>query len=264
MYYPRVQTRVAKEEPLRTVMHRATPAERSASGPQISSAPSLMSGGLSPRQQAIFNSQQTHGNAAVRRFLAQRDVRDVNEAGIADATVADASAATDTSNSAGTCKINGPYPDPNCTPGATLPATSDEVCKSGYSKTVRNVATATKNQVFANYGIASHKAGEYEVDHFISLELGGSNDISNLWPEPAEPRPGFHEKDKVENYLHAQVCSGAMTLEEAQKAISTDWIAVYNQMTGDSGSTSGNSDGGDGSTPAPRRGSRKTTADDGS
>ena len=54
---------------------------------------------------------------------------------------------------------------------------------------------ARKEQVYAEYGIVSHTTGEYEVDHFVPLELGGSNDISNLFPEAASPKPGFHEKD---------------------------------------------------------------------
>jgi hypothetical protein len=95
---------------------------------------------------------------------------------------------------------------------------------------VRNVPTSEKNQVYAEYGIASHISGQYEVDHLISLELGGSNDISNLWPELASPTPGFHQKDQVENYMHSQVCSGALDLAKAQEEIATNWLAVYNQM----------------------------------
>ena len=129
------------------------------------------------------------------------------------------------------CIINGKFPDKDCTPGAIISsATKSAVCKSGYSKTVRNVPESEKKQVYAEYGIASRSPGQYEVDHFISLELGGSNDISNLFPEPASPTPGFHEKDKVENYLHAQVCSGAITLLEAQTEISGNWVDVYNSM----------------------------------
>lgn len=128
------------------------------------------------------------------------------------------------------CVMNGKNPDQACTPGAIFPVAADEVCKSGYSKGVRNVSQAEKDQVYAEYGITSRSSGEYEVDHFVSLELGGSNDISNLWPEPAEPRPAFHEKDSVENYLHEQVCSGAITLQEAQREIATDWLAVYQRM----------------------------------
>ncbi len=108
--------------------------------------------------------------------------------------------------------------------------TKAEICVSGYSSGVRDVPTSVKDQVYAEYGITHHTSGEYEVDHFVSLELGGSNDISNLWPEAASPKPGFHEKDKVENYLHDQVCSGAMTLQTAQIAIATNWLDVYDSM----------------------------------
>lgn len=131
------------------------------------------------------------------------------------------------------CVSQNALPDPDCTPGALLAdAIKDKICVPGYSSAVRNVTETEKNQVYAEYGIKSHKAGEYEVDHLISLELGGSNEIANLWPEPAEPRPGFHEKDKVENYLHEQVCSGAITLKEAQYQIAHDWMKVYQKMPG--------------------------------
>lgn len=125
------------------------------------------------------------------------------------------------------CVVNGKLPDAGCTPGNIFPnITEKDICVSGYSKNVRNVPESEKNQVFAEYGILSHTVGEYEVDHLISLELGGSNDISNLWPEAADPRPGFHEKDSVENYLHKQVCDGIISLSEAQKIIANDWTKV--------------------------------------
>lgn len=128
------------------------------------------------------------------------------------------------------CQIRGPLPDPACTPGAVFPqVTAQQVCTPGYSKSVRNVPTATKDLVYAEYNITAHKTGQYEVDHMVSLELGGSNDIANLWPEAAEPAPGFHEKDKVENYLHDQVCKGNMSLQQAQQQIATDWLSVYTQ-----------------------------------
>lgn len=129
------------------------------------------------------------------------------------------------------CQVRGPLQDLACTPGDIFPsATKSVICKSGYAGSVRNVPTSEKNQVYAEYGITHHSAGQFEIDHLISLELGGSNDISNLWPEAASPKPGFHEKDKVENYLHDQVCSGAVSLQQAQTEIATNWLAVYNQM----------------------------------
>ena len=129
------------------------------------------------------------------------------------------------------CQAHNGLPDSACTPGAIIAsATVSEICASGYSSSVRNVPTSEKNQAYAEYGIASHVSGQYEVDHLISLELGGSNDIANLWPELASPTPGFHQKDQVENYLHSQVCSGALDLAKAQEEIATNWLAVYNQM----------------------------------
>jgi hypothetical protein len=129
------------------------------------------------------------------------------------------------------CQVQGANQDTDCTPGDIFPsATKDQICEPGYSRKVRAVTTSTKNKVYASYGITSRLAGEYEVDHLVSLELGGSNDISNLWPEAAEPKPGFHEKDVVENYLHDQVCNGAISLEEAQIQIATNWLTVYQSM----------------------------------
>jgi len=92
------------------------------------------------------------------------------------------------------------------------------------------VPFSEKDQAYAEYGIYHHYSGQYEVDHLVPLELGGSNDIANLWPEAASPTPGFHQKDEVENYLHDQVCSGAVSLKDAQTEIATNWLVVYNRM----------------------------------
>jgi hypothetical protein len=128
------------------------------------------------------------------------------------------------------CTVNAALPDAACTPGAVFSgATKEQICKPGYAKSVRNVPESEKNQVYAEYGIAHHKAGEYEVDHLVSLELGGSNEIANLWPEAAAPQPGFHQKDRYENYLHAQVCSGAISLEEAQRRIAQNWLQYWQE-----------------------------------
>jgi hypothetical protein len=129
------------------------------------------------------------------------------------------------------CKLNGAYQDKECSPGKALDGvTKEEVCKNGYSKAVRNVPESLKEKVYQEYSITSHKKGEYEVDHIVSLELGGSNEIDNLYPQPAEPRPGFHEKDVVEDYLHKKVCSGKLSLEDAQKIIANHWVTVYQSL----------------------------------
>jgi hypothetical protein len=79
------------------------------------------------------------------------------------------------------CVANQPLPDPACSPGAVLTTDSGVICV--YTQTVRGVPISEKQQVFAEYGLDWSEHGDYEVDHIISLELGGSNDISNLYPE---------------------------------------------------------------------------------
>jgi hypothetical protein len=130
------------------------------------------------------------------------------------------------------CVVHGALQDFACTPGAIFPsATKQQICVPGYARSVRDVKQSLKNQVYAEYGVTKHLPGEYEVDHLVSLQLGGSNDIANLWPEAATPKPGFHEKDQVENYLHSQVCSGNITLRKAQIEIATNWLNVYHSMS---------------------------------
>ncbi len=133
------------------------------------------------------------------------------------------------------CKIDGSYSDHACTPGAIFEnVTADDICTSGYTKTVRSVSTKLKGEVYAEYGIAyPQERGTYEADHLIPLELGGNNDIANLFPESADPKPGFHEKDLVENYLNHAVCAGVINLKDAQVQIADDWLSVYNTLTPD-------------------------------
>jgi hypothetical protein len=129
------------------------------------------------------------------------------------------------------CAARGALQDAACTPGAIFPnVTKTQVCTPGYASSVRDVPQSVKNKVYAAYGITKHLPGQYEIDHLVSLQLGGSNDIANLWPEAASPTPGFHEKDKVENYLNSQICAGKITLQQAQVEIATNWLAVYNRM----------------------------------
>ena len=98
---------------------------------------------------------------------------------------------------------------------------------SGYSASVRppeRITAKEKLGSMAAYGDGGSPS-DFEYDHLVSLELGGAaNDPRNLWPEPgASPNP----KDSVENALHRLVCSGQMSLAQAQKIIATGWIAYF-------------------------------------
>jgi hypothetical protein len=132
------------------------------------------------------------------------------------------------------------YPDPARTPGAINPDIAQEniretICNPRWStKSIRPEESYThrlKIEQIAEYGYSDSRLKDYEEDHFIPLELGGNpTDPKNLWPEPFEtsiPDGGAHAKDKVENYLHAEVCSGSLTLDEAQHEIAEDWYRVY-------------------------------------
>ncbi|MDX6664095.1 MAG: hypothetical protein QOG68_301 [Solirubrobacteraceae bacterium] len=129
------------------------------------------------------------------------------------------------------CRVRGKRPDPRCTPGARFArATKAKVCRPGYSAGVRNVSASTKAAVYTAYGMTRHFDGsDGEVDHLVSLELGGSNARTNLFPEAA---PGSHEKDRLENKLHAEVCNGTLGLRRAQRLIATNWVAAYRARFG--------------------------------
>jgi hypothetical protein len=124
-------------------------------------------------------------------------------------------------------------PNKTLTPGDTLDITREDICTPGYSSKVRNVPAAVKKQAYAEYGITSHKPREYEVDHLISLELGGSNSLKNLWPESYSGEWNAHVKDKLENDLHRRICKGEVDLKDAQREIATDWIAAYKKYLGE-------------------------------
>jgi hypothetical protein len=149
----------------------------------------------------------------------------------ASATFASAANAPTAATVVKTChaRAGGLLPDPHCTPGVTSSLVTQEnigatICVRGYTKTVRPPASYTgalKRKQIKQYGYSDTNPKHYEEDHLISLELGGApTDPRNLWPERgASPNP----KDRIENQLHAAVCSRQMNLADAQNLIGTDW-----------------------------------------
>lgn len=132
--------------------------------------------------------------------------------------------------------LAGDLPDPTLTPGLADPALTKEVlCAPGFTtRRVRNVPSAEKRKVYARYGMTPHKGTcaskeGCEVDHLIPLTIGGSNDVTNLWPQPYRGKWSAHVKDRLENKLRGWVCHGDLDLGEAQRAIATDWISMYKE-----------------------------------
>ena len=148
------------------------------------------------------------------------------------------------------------YPNPESTPGAIDARVKQSniqstICKAGYTDKVRPSTRYTnkiKKQTMASYGFTD-SADYYELDHLISLELGGCPDcVTNLWPErwgdskhpikrtekrlnDATMLPGARQKDVVEHHLRKQVCNGSMTLRKAQELIASDWYNVYENLS---------------------------------
>jgi hypothetical protein len=110
---------------------------------------------------------------------------------------------------------------PTLTPGALNPdvrqaTIRSTICVRGWTRTVRpssSYTSALKLRQLREFGLRGPPSA-YKEDHLISLELGGNpTDPRNLWQEPY-PRAG--QVDRVENELNAAVCSGKLTLAEAQ------------------------------------------------
>jgi hypothetical protein len=120
--------------------------------------------------------------------------------------------------------------------------TRAQICISGYASGARDVSDAEKADVYARYGIVWVPYA-HEVDHLISLELGGSNAIRNLWPEPYAGRWGARTKDVLENRLHELVCEGRLASASAQRQEANDWVAAYRRYVGSPPSTSSGSAG---------------------
>lgn len=125
-----------------------------------------------------------------------------------------------------------PMPDRTKTPGTVLAVTAADICVPGYASRVRDVSSATKELVYRSYAISTRDPGEYQVDHLIPLQLGGSNDVENLWPLRDEGPGGKAQKDLLETRLHTLVCSGTIDLRTAQDEIASDWYASYLKRVG--------------------------------
>ena len=128
-------------------------------------------------------------------------------------------------------------PDPRCTPGSIDPIVTQAnihktICVSGYTAKIRPPEAQTEKfkfgEAYPAYGLP--QSTKTELDHNVPLELGGSNDATNLWPEPETSIP--NAKDYVENAANKAVCSSParLTLAVAQYDIATNWVALGKQL----------------------------------
>jgi hypothetical protein len=133
-------------------------------------------------------------------------------------------------------------PSNSLTPGATRKVTKEQICAPEYVASIKPVKDSLKEEAFARYGVRLEGSTGEVLDHLVPVELGGSDDLENLWPQPARGEWNATQKDALEQKLRGMVCDGTITLKQAQTAIRKDWVQAYTQyVTG--GATRGQSSG---------------------
>ena len=121
-------------------------------------------------------------------------------------------------------------PDAKLTPGHVWTESRDKVCRPDYGQPAADMPAKLRYRVLINYGLGGYDravSDGYAIDHLISVELGGSDDIRNLWPLPNDGLWNAADKRRLTAELHARVCAGTLPLAEAQAMLVGDWIAAY-------------------------------------
>jgi hypothetical protein len=120
-------------------------------------------------------------------------------------------------------------PNSFLTPGATRKVSKEQICAPGFAASIKPVKDSLKEEAFGRYGVRLDASKGEVLDHLVPVELGGSDDLENLWPQPASGEWSATQKDALEQKLHAMVCDGTLTLKQAQAAIRKDWTQAYTQ-----------------------------------
>jgi hypothetical protein len=87
-----------------------------------------------------------------------------------------------------------------------------------------------RDEVLIRYGLPPGEHPDYEIDHLIPFCLGGSDDFTNLWPQPRrtiEPEWNAEVKDRLERRVCEMVCTGDADLATAQEDVARNWIDAY-------------------------------------
>ena len=139
----------------------------------------------------------------------------------------------------------GDLPDLRKTPGKTRVESVGVICHTRWGIDARHATEAMKREAFARYGFTGNdddpkcvpdaRGRHCEIDHLISRELGGADDVDNLWPQPYGTSPwNAQRKDRLENRLHHELCdTHTITLRTARQALLHDWRKAYRHYFGE-------------------------------
>lgn len=107
-------------------------------------------------------------------------------------------------------------PDPAQTPGHLCNKNDADFIGYYYEQKIakckRKVSSAEKAQIYENYGIPKESRGNYTIDHFIPLSIGGSNSFKNLWPEHYKIK---ETRQNLELQVFMHLRDGKITQKEA-------------------------------------------------
>lgn len=128
-------------------------------------------------------------------------------------------------------------PDRSVTPGAVNPAivadpsgksiivdgVEANICAKGFTTDpYKKTTEAMKHQVCEKYGEKDClNPSKGEINHLIPLEIAGKDAINNLW---WQPQPDYHVKNQLEDKLKSMVCSGKISLNQAQSCMLHNWV----------------------------------------
>ena len=90
--------------------------------------------------------------------------------------------------------------------------TKEQVCVAGYSKTIR--PSVAQIASWKRKHIGHLVWSDYVVDHIVPLAVGGSPMGANL---QLQTLPASKAKDVLENKAHRDLCSGRISLQQAQE-----------------------------------------------
>jgi hypothetical protein len=118
-----------------------------------------------------------------------------------------------------------PYPtkpDPTMTPGQLCQFATRLRYPEHIKYCDRDVDPQTKWQVIKayvakfGYNINSSNRMSFKIDHYIPLCMGGSNDVSNLWPQHMSV---YQQTDPLEPLMCEKMASGRLKQAEAVELI---------------------------------------------
>lgn len=113
-------------------------------------------------------------------------------------------------------------PNPTLTPGAICEGSDVHRYPENIVYCDRNVDSKLKNAVILQYDqelgfhIRQMNRGDFKIDHFIPLSIGGANSKENLWPQH---KSVYTITDPLEQLLFDRIKEGRIKQAEAIRVI---------------------------------------------